>query len=128
MVQNVLSTSDFNRILDDYAGVQVSHTPVTKTTSNVSGQEALADGTPANIKCYFMRTGQNWDFEKAGFFEKGDAVMLAKVSDAVAKNDKITFKGSVYRVKEAFDVPGVFDSTGSGSSYVYTACNLFLIS
>ena len=126
MVQNVLTVSDFDRILDDYAGVQVSHTPITRSTSNVTGQETLTDGTPANIKVYFMRTEQAWDFVKAGFVEKGDAVMLAKVADSVVKDDKITFKGSVYRVREAFDVPGVYDSTGSGSSFVYTACNLFL--
>ena len=31
-----------------------------------------------------------------------------------------------YRVKEAFNVPGVFDNTGFGTRYIYTACNLFI--
>jgi len=126
VVQNVLTADDFDRILDDYAGSVVSHTPVTKTTSNKSGKETLSDGTAANIKCYFMRTGQNWDYVKAGFIERGAAVILAKYADSVAMNDKITFKGVVYRVRERFDVPGVFDSTGANTTYTYTACNLFL--
>ena len=126
MVQVAISVNDFDSILDNYAGQQLSHTPITRTKSNVTNEETLTDGSPVNIKAYFMRTAQNWDFAKAGFLEKGDAVMLAKVVDGVVKDDKITFKSQVFRVKEAFNVPGTFDSTGSGTVYVYTACNLFL--
>ena len=128
MVQNLLTVADFDAILDDYFGQQISHTPVTRSTSNISGKETLSDGSASNIKAYFVRVGQNYDFVKAGFVERGDAVMLAKVADSVSKDDKITYQGSTYRVKEAFDVQGIFDSTGSNDAYVYTACNLFLIS
>ena len=127
-IQKVLTANDFDRILSDYAGRQVTHTPTTKTTSNISGQETLTDGSPVVLKAYFMKKQQNYDFGKYGFTEQGDAVCLAKYADSVAKDDKITVDGEVFRVKERFDVPGVFDSTGSGTSYVYTACNLFLIS
>lgn len=199
--QNVLTVNDFDRILDNYAGRQIIHVPVTQTTSNISGEETLTDGTPAEIKAYIMRTGQNWDFEKAGFFEKGDAVALTKYADSVAMNDKIYADGvtvtisnidgdattitvdtssnhglsandeviisgttnydgvytvatitdpdtftisdtnhdfaaetsgyvvkdySKFRVKERFDVPGVFNSTEATTTFTYTACNLFL--
>ena len=127
MVQNVLTVTDFDNMLDNYAGRQITHTPIVKTTSNISGQETLTDGTSVTIKAYFMRTNQLWDFEKMGFLEKGNAVMLAKYASSVVKNSKITVDGNDYRVKEAFNVPGVYDSTGSGTSFVYTACNLFLI-
>jgi len=127
MVQNVLTVNDFDRILNDYAGRQISHTPIVKTTSNISGQETLTDGTAVTIKAYFMRTNQKWDYQKAGFLEVGDAVVLAKYADTVQRNDKITVDGFDYRVKEAFNVPGVFSSTTSGTSFVFTACNLFLI-
>lgn len=126
MVQNVLTVEDFDSILDEYAGRQVSHTPVTKTTSNSTGEETLTDGQAVTIKAYFMLTNQKWDFGKAGFLEKGDAVMLAKIADSVGKNDKITVDSAVYRCREVFNVPGVFDSTGSSTSFVYTAINLFL--
>ena len=127
MVQSVLSVNDFNRILDNYTGRQITHTPIVKTISNISGQETLTDGTAVSIKAHFMRTSQKWDFEKAGFLEKGDAVLLAKYADSVVKNNKITVEGNNYRVREAYNVPGVYDSTGSGTTYVYTSCSLFLI-
>jgi len=201
MVSNALTIGDFDRILDGYAGRQVTHIPVTRTTSNVYGKESFTNGNPITLKAYFMRTMQTWDYEKAGFLENGDAVMLSKYADSVQKNDLIytdgfglsissidgdaseitvststvhglssgdeiiitnttnydglytiasitdtdTFvitdsnhnlaaetSGSVIKdynkflVKERFDVPGVFDSTGEATSYVYTACNLFL--
>ena len=126
MIQNVLSVADFNSILDDYSGRQVFHVPAVRTVSNISGQETIADGTPVTLKAYFMRTNQRWDFEKMGFLEQGNAVLLAKYADGVVKNDKITVEGSNFRVKEAYNVPGIFESSGSGTAFVYTACNLFL--
>jgi len=127
-MQNVLSVDDFNRILDDYAGRILSHTPVVRTISNISGQETLTDGTTVSIKAYFMRTNQSWDFEKMGFLEKGHAVLLSKYADGVVKNDKITVEGNDFRVREIFNVPGIFSSTiASDTAFVYTAANLFLI-
>jgi hypothetical protein len=127
MTQSILSVTDFDSILDNYAGQQMSLIKVTQSTSNMYGEETLTDATAANIKAYFMRTGQNWDYSKMGFLEKGDAVALTKYADSVVQNDKITVGSETYRVKEAFNVPGVFNSIGSGPTYVYTACNLFLI-
>lgn len=127
MVQNVLTVADFDSMLDEYAGRQVTHTPAVRTISNITGQETIADGTPATLKAYFMKTNQKWDFEKMGFLEAGHAVALTKYADGVVKNDKITADGSDYRVKEVYNVPGVFSSTSSATAMVYTACNLFLI-
>ncbi len=127
MVQKIFSVADFDFILDNYAGRQLSHTPVTKTTSNYTGEETLTDGTPTNIKCYVMKTGQNFDFKGMGFLEKGQMVGLFKIADGVKINSIITVNGEDYRVRESFDVPGEFDSTGSGTVYVYTAGSLFKI-
>jgi hypothetical protein len=127
MANNILSVADFNAILDDYAGRTLSHTPVTLTTSNIIGEETLTDGTPVNIKCYVMKTGQNFDFKQQGFVEEGDVIALCKISDSVGVNDKITINSEVFRVKEKYDVPGVFDSSTT-ATYVYTVANLFLIS
>ena len=200
MVQRYLSVTDFNNILDNYSGRQIMHIPVTRTTSNISGEEILSDGNLVLIKAHFIRTGQNWDFEKAGFLEKGDAVALTKFADSVTNNDKIYSDGTditmtaidgdattisitsathglsvgdeivianttnydgvyevattpdtthltiadtshnkdaetsgsiikdytKFRIKEAYNVPGVFDSTGQDTDMVYTSCNLFL--
>ena len=127
MVQSVLSVNDFDRILDNYTGRQVTHTPIVRTVSNISGQETLTDGTAVTIKAHFIRTNQKWDFEKAGFLEVGNGVLLAKYADGVVKNDKITVGGNDYRVREAYNVPGVFSSTSSDTTFTYTSCNLFLI-
>ena len=127
MVQRILSVADFDWILDNYAGRQLTHTPVTKTASNYTGEETLTNGTPIAIKCYVMKTGQNFNFQEMGFLEKGDMVGLFKIADTVKLNSIITVNGEDYRVKQSFDVPGVFDSTGSGTVYVYTAGNLFKI-
>lgn len=127
MVQKVLTVTDFDRILDNYAGRQISHVVVTRSISNISGSEELVESAPVLIKAYFMRTAQNWNFQEAGFVEKGDATALIKIADGIKKDDLLIVDGSKYRVKEAYDVPGVFDSTGSASELVYTATNLFLV-
>ena len=127
--QNILSVKDFNNILEDYAGQRVQHVPVTKTLDNLSGQETLTEGTMVYIKAYFMRTSQNWDYAKAGFIERGDAVLLSKYDDSVGKDDLIILNDvGTCRVKEVFSVPGVFgmDQT-SDTEYVYNTCNLFLV-
>jgi len=125
MVQRILNVTDFDWILDNYAGRMLTHTPVTKSMSNYTGEETLTEGTPVSIKCYVMKTGQGFDFRAMGFLEKGDMVGLFKIADSVTLNSLITVNGEKFRVKESFDVPGVFDSTGSGTVYVYTAANLF---
>jgi len=127
MVNNILTAADFDAILNDYAGRTLAHTPQIKTTSNITGQETLADDTPANIKCYIMKVGQTFDFKKLGLIEQGDAVGLFKVADSVVKDSKITMNSEVFRVKEAFNVPGVFDSSTT-ATYIYTVASLFLIS
>lgn len=127
MVNTILNANDFNQILDAYAGRTISHTPVTQTTSNITGEETLTDGTAVDIKCYVMKTNQSFNYKDVGFIEIGDMVALCKVEDSVGVNSKLTVNGEVFRVKEKFDVPGVFDSSTT-AVYIYTVCNLFIIS
>lgn len=126
MVQNVLTVADFDNILDNYHGRQVEHIVTTKSISNITGEESFAEAAGVDIKCVMTRTGQNWDYAKAGFLEKGDAVGLCKVADGVKKDDILVMDGIRYRVREAFTVYGVYDSTGSGTTAVYIACNCFV--
>ena len=128
MVQKILSKNDFQRILESYAGQLIKRIPITKTTSNTSGEETLTEGTPEMIKAYFMLTGQNWDYQKAGFIEKGDAVLLAKYEDGVKKNDLIVQETSgTCRIKEIYHVPGEFGMNSTAETkFIYSAANLFL--
>jgi len=128
MVQKALTVADFNSILDDYAGRVIVHTPISVSTSNITGETTLTDGTTASIKAYAMNYNEKFDYVKAGFVQKGDMVALTKYADSVKKDDKLSVDNKVYRVKEAFNVPGVFSSTvASDTILVYTSCNLFLL-
>ena len=127
MTNNILSVADFNSILDSYAGRTLNHTPVTQITSNLTGEETLTDGTVVAIKCYVMKTGQNFNYKEMGLMEGGDVVGLFKIADNVKINSKITINGETFRVKESYNVPGVFDSSTT-ATYVYTVASLFLIS
>ncbi len=121
----ILNVAQFDLLLDQSAGRVISHTPVTKTISNVSGAETLTEGDAVNIKAHFVRTNQKFNFDKAGLVEQGDAILTAKYGDNIQKNDVITVNGEKFRVIERYDVAGVFDSTSSGTTYVYTMCSLF---
>lgn len=123
--QSLLSVTDFDNILNDYFGRTVTHTPRTKSISNISGQESFVDGTPASIKCFFMKYNQPWVFDKVAQIEGGDAILLAKIADSVSKDDLITAEGEKYICQDIINVPGVFDST-TDPTFIYTVVNLFL--
>jgi hypothetical protein len=76
----------------------LSRTPVVKTTSNVSGNEILKDGTAGNISGAFFRKEDEWAQDKAGLFQEADAILLVLPSVTINKNDKITYETEVYRV------------------------------
>jgi len=94
VTQNLLTANDFNRILSDYFGRAVFHVSVTKTISNITGQETLTTNTPAEITAYFMRMNQRWNFDKTGNIEGGDAALLAKYTDLVASDSLIYTDGT----------------------------------
>jgi len=199
VITNFFTPEDFETILEDFGRLLI-HVPVTNTISNVSGAEIVSEGTPAVIEAYFMRSSQAWDFEKAGFVEKGDCVCLSKYADTVEMDDFIYADGTnvtitaidgdattitvtavghgqsvggeiiivgttnynglytvatvpdadtltitdathdldaetdgqinkgfiKFKIKESFNVTGIFDNTGGDTSFVYTANNLFL--
>ena len=87
----------FNAYLSEL-GATVTRTIVTKTTSNIDGDETLTESTNESVVVYFMREGQEWEFGKEGQLEKGDAFMLIKSDQAMTKEDKITYEGEEFRV------------------------------
>jgi len=84
---------DFLNVLNEF-GRQIGHSSITKTLSNLTNKETLTEATPTAITAYFVRTSQSWDYDKAGLFEKGQAIMLAKYEDGVAKDDIIYADGT----------------------------------
>ncbi len=101
-------------------GATVTRVPVTKTTSNIEGDETLTDGTSETITVYFMREAQEWFFEKPGRIEEGDAFMLIKSDQAMNPNDKIIYDSETFRVHRVIER---FVSNDKN----YKQVNLFLI-
>jgi hypothetical protein len=102
-------------------GDTVTHTPVTKTLSNVTGDETLTDGTGVNINAYIVRKNAPWFLDKAGLIQGGDALMLVSSAITITKDDKITWNSNTYRVQD------VLLRNQIGGNCAYTLCNLFLI-
>jgi hypothetical protein len=102
-------------------GDSVVRTPVVKTTSNITGDAILTDGTPVTINAYIVRKDAKWFAEKSGYLEGGDAVMLIDSSLTMSKDDKITWKGDTFRVGT------VLDRNNLGGNTAYLSCQLFLI-
>jgi len=87
----------YETMIDNFAKT-ISRTPVTKTTSNITGDETLTDGTPANITGAFFTKEDDWVQDKQGLIQNADAVLLVKTSVTINKNDKLTYSGETYRV------------------------------
>ncbi len=87
----------FQKMLTAFAKT-VSRTPVTKTTSNYTGDETLTDGTPANISAPFFRKEDEWVMDKPGLLQNADAILLILPAQAMNKDDKITYDSETYRV------------------------------
>lgn len=117
---NVIRTNFSDVAINGY-GVNVTRTPVTKTTSNTYGDETLTDGKGATIKVYIIKKNTKWFLEHAGEFEQADALMLTKHDQTINKNDKITYLTRIYRVQD------VLERTAGEGQVVYKVCPLYLI-
>lgn len=117
----VLAADFSNGPLADW-GQSVTHTPVTKTTSNISGQETLTPGTPVSISAVFMLMSNKWYFDKEGLVEGGDAWLAALPADNVRENDLIIANSETFRVKGK---PITRYADPSTATKFYIFCNLF---
>ncbi len=116
-----LMRKNFENIAINGVGVNVTRTPVTKTTSNTYGDETLTDDKGATIKVFIVKKNTKWFLEHAGEFEQADALMLTKYNQTIAKNDKITYLTRIYRVQD------VLERTAGEGQVVYKVCPLYLI-
>ena len=94
-----IDTGVFTNYLAIFAKTVV-RTPITKTTSNVSGDETLTDGTNESIEVTFFKKDTVWAIQNAGLFEGADAIMLFNTSQTMIKDDKITYDSVTYRVDD----------------------------
>ena len=87
----------YELMLDNFSKT-LSRTPVTKTTSNITGDETLTDGTPGNILGAFFRKEDEFVQDKIGLIQNADAVLLVKNAVTINKDDKLTYDSENYRV------------------------------
>ena len=78
----------------------LSRTPIVKTTSNMSGNEILTAGTPANIAGALYRKESAWGQERIGLFEGADAILLILPDVTLNKNDVVSYNGESFRVEK----------------------------
>lgn len=125
---NLISKRDIEQIFSSWHGRKVVVTPRTQTYDNDTGEQSFTNGTSKTITAYFVRSNQKWDYEKAGFFEKGDGFLVCKYKEGVKKDDLITVESLNFVVREVLNVPSVLDPDGSNTEFIFTSCNLFLYS
>lgn len=78
----------------------LSLTPITKTVSNLSGNETLTEGTSVEVSGALFRKEDTWSQDKAGLFQGADAILLTLPDDPIAKNTIITYNGENYRTQK----------------------------
>jgi len=91
------TNAGYESMIDNFAKT-ISRTPVTKTTSNISGEETLTDGTAANISGAFFRKEDAWSQGKEGLFQGADAIIMIKSDVSLNLNDLLTYDSQDYRV------------------------------
>lgn len=102
-------------------GSSVTVTPVTKTISNIEGDETLTEGTTYSETVYLSRKSTDWSFDEAGLVKGGDAVMIITPSSSIKKDDLVKHNDTTYRVQN------IIKRTQAGGTNMFTSCNLFLV-
>ena len=108
----------YELMIDNFSKT-LSYTPVTKTISNITGDETLTDGTADNISGAFFRKLDKYSQEIQGLMDNADAVLMVKNSVTIVKNDKITYDGQTYRINDV-----ITRRLGTYVFYKYSQCFL----
>lgn len=92
--------SDFEDFPFEDLARDVVRTPITKSISNITGSPTYTKGTTQPIKAIFTKRTKNYDLNKEGLAELGDAFMQIKQDQTMNKEDLITVDSETYRVDE----------------------------
>lgn len=98
----------YEQMIDNFSK-SLDYIPVTKTTSGVSGNETLTEGTTSSITGAFFRQEDNYVRDKPGLIQDADAILMVKKDVTVNKNDIIGYEGEEYRIEKI--VPRKLDGT-----------------
>lgn len=82
-------------------GVNITLNPVTRSFSNISGDETLVSGTAVTHKVLWDNPFWKKKLEKEGMFTDADALIVTNGSVTINRFDLITYAGSTYEAKIA---------------------------
>ena len=109
----------FQNMITNFAKT-ISRTPVTKTTSNLTGDETLTEGASADISGAFFRKEDAYKLGNFGLLEGADAVLLVLPTVTINKDDKLTYDSVDYRVDDVI-------TRRLGTTSFYKAARCFAI-
>lgn len=100
---------------------------VTTTYSNISGDAEYSWGANESITAIYAKRGRSPKYSRdiEGIFKSGDAFVQAKTSDNLARMDKITVDGIIYKIDSVKRVPLPF---AAGDEALFDFCTLIKIS
>lgn len=87
----------FETLIDNFQKT-ISRTPVTKTISNITGDETLTEGIAADIIGAFFRKEDEYVQDKIGLLRNADAILMVKHDVTINKDDKLTYDSQDYRI------------------------------
>ena len=119
-MSNITSSHFINGPLKTF-GQNVTLNRATKSTGNLTGARTITYGSDETIKAVFLRKNVIYKYFKEGLVEEGDAYLMAKTTDNISKNDKITANSVVYRVTN------VIERNPDGATPMFDFCTLIKI-
>ena len=111
----------FANAIKKYGSV-VTRYPVTKTLTNVTGDEIPTYGAAEYIQAYITIRSDERRFDKAGLIYESDAIMLVQPLQDLYPDDKIVFNGDTFKVQK------VIDRSQAGGNVAFKRAELFRIS
>lgn len=77
----------------------VTYYTAVKNTSNISGAVELTYPTSVTKNIIFIRGDKRHDFGIEGLYERADAIVFARASEGVTKDDKFIVDGDTYIIQ-----------------------------
>lgn len=121
MVIVSLTTRAWWRSMEIY-NKTLTHTPVTKSVSNATGDETLTTGTAVSIDGVFFKRDQIRNMEQYGqIIQNADAVLIVKPDVTISVDDTITYDSETFRVDNIL-------KRRIGTTHFYNAHQCFRVS
>lgn len=103
-----------------FFGKTLTITPVTKSTSNVTGSETLTEGTSFTTNGSLYKASDQYFQDKQGLMKGADAIVTLKPGTDIGKDYTITWNSETYRVDDV-------EEQAFGETNIYIICRVYII-